>query len=563
MGLRARWTLLLLLFTLAVLGAVGLTVEWTLRAQVEGEEQRWRSGRRAELERELRRVADGAAARLQQALDDPGLESTLDNLAWAGASARRVAADWAPRQGRTLDLDVLLVFDPAGRLISAHSPWSTTAVDGPTKDFLLEALSFSPVLWRFGVGREGDPWFLGARSSLRVSGGRRFVILGGIELDDDLLVEIRERVGARSLHWGHPAPKEQVVALPLGWQFAPDARLAADLGHAPATDSLATVRRRLVPVGAGALLLGLILSPWLASTMARPLTRLSAAVDELGRGSRDLQLREEGPTELQSLASALNRLGADLDTAEDRMRSAERRAAWREIARRIAHEIRNSLSPLSLALDNVETASRREGPTSGVIPPSLETAREQLHSLERLVREFHEFARAPRLEMIRFDPQELCLSALEAARAAFPASTLTVGETQEPPLAVGDAEQLRRALVNLLKNAVEAAPHEPVELAWGRDEDSWWAAVRDRGPGIDPDIVRRLGEPYLTTREQGTGLGLPIVLQVVEGHGGELRWDRIEPRGWEMRMVLPQEAIALPFDAAPTAELPPPRGLSG
>lgn len=562
MGLRARWTLLLLLFTLAVLGAVGLTVEWTLRAQVEGEEQRWRSGRRAELERELRRVADEAAGRLQQALEDPGLESTLDNLAWAGASARRVAADWAPRQGRSLELDVLLIFDATGRLISAHSPWPTTAVDGPTKEFLLESLSFSPLLWRFGVPEEGDPWFLGARSSLRVSEGRRFVILGGVEMDDDLLVEIRERVGARSLHWGRPADAELAVALPLGWQFEADARLAADLGHAPATDSLATMRRRLIPVGAGALLLGLILSPWLASTMARPLTRLSAAVEELGRGGRDLQLRAEGPAELQSLASALNRLGADLDAAEDRMRIAERRAAWREIARRIAHEIRNSLSPLALALDNVETASRREGPSSSLIGASLETAREQLHSLERLVREFHEFARAPRLEMARFDPQELCLSALEAVRATFPASKLNVGETHEPPLARGDAEQLRRALINLLKNAVEAAPHEPVELSWGFGGDSWWVAVRDRGPGIDPDIVRRLGEPYLTTREQGTGLGLPIVLQVVEGHGGELRWERLQPRGWEMRMVLPRGPLTPTPDVPESEALPPPKGLS-
>lgn len=562
MGLRARWTVLLLAFTLVVMGAVAATVEWTLRAQVEREEQQWRRGRRAELERELRRVADEAAARLQEALSDPGLESTLDNLAWAGASARRVAADWAPRRGPELGLDALLVFDSNGRLMSAYSPSSTTVVDGPVREFLLESLSFSPVLWRFGTGGEEDPWFLGARGGIRVSGGRRFVVIGGVELDRERLQTVREEGRALSLHWGEPREGEERLPLPLGWQFTPDAVLAADLGHAPSTDSLGTLRRRLLPVGAGALVLGLLLSPWLASTMARPLTRLAEAVSDLGRGSRDLRLREEGPAELRALTRALRRLGSDLDEAEERMRSAERRAAWREIARRIAHEIRNSLSPLALALDNLETASAREGASSAVVATSLETAREQLRSLERLVREFHEFARAPRLEMATFDPDELCLSALEGARAALPDVRFEVGEREEVGLAVGDAEQLRRALGNLLRNAAQAAPGAPVVLAWGRrgDPEGWWAAVRDAGPGIDPALLPRLGEPYLTTRDEGTGLGLPIVLQVVEGHGGELSWRPLSPTGWEMRVELPRHASTADVD--PVAEIPPPKGLS-
>ncbi len=541
MSLRWRWTWILLGFAATVLFAVTVTVEWTLRAQAQREQERWQQGRRAELRGELRTLADVASRNLQRALDDPDLESTLEDLAWAGAPALRAAADWAPSRGPELGVDALLVFDPRGRLISAHSPWEVTALQGPTRDFLLNVLSFAPVLWRFGEAGAEDPWFLGARGSLRVSGGRRYVVISGQRMDQAILARLRERSGARALHWGDPLPGEERFSLPAGWQLSQGAELAVDLGEAPATATLRTLRRRLVPVSGSVLLLGLLLSPWLGSTMARPLSRMAQAVQDIGRGSRDVVVEVSGPSETRALALALNTLSRDLGHAEQRMRSAERRAAWREIARRIAHEIRNSLSPLSLAVDNVQTATKRERDerSEAIIEGSLQTAREQLESLDRLVREFHDFARAPQLLFADFDPVELCRAALQSVAIAHPSRSFEAEGPETLALAHGDSEQLRRALLNLLKNAVEASETGPIRLVWGSEGEEWWAAVQDSGPGIAPELRSRLGEPYLTTREGGTGLGLPVVLQIVEGHGGRLEWSEREGEGWEMRVLLP------------------------
>jgi signal transduction histidine kinase len=567
MSLRWRWTLILLVFSAAVLAAVTITVERTVQAQAQREQERWQAGRQAQLRGELRALADVASRNLQRALDDPDLEPTLDDLAWAGAPALRAAADWAPSRGPELGVDALLVFDPLGKLISAQSPWPKTVLSGETRDFLWKALSFSPVLWRFGTAGPEDPWFLGARGSIRVSGGRRFVVVSGQRMDESELAELRQRSGARSLHWGEPAAHEESFVLPASWQMDRSAALAVDFGDAPANATLRTLRRRLLPVSAVVLLVVLLGSPWLASTMARPLTTMAEVVGDIGRGSRDVDLDVRGPRETRTLASALNRLSHDLSETEARMRTAERRAAWREIARRIAHEIRNSLSPLSLAVDNVQTAMQRgrDERSQGVIVTSLQTAREQLSSLDRLVREFHEFARAPRIVLAAFDPVELCRAALTSASIAYPQRRFEPEGPDELPLARGDSEQLRRALLNLLKNAAEASPESsPVRLRWGSEDEAWWVSVEDEGPGIPPELRARLGEPYLTTREGGTGLGLPVVLQVVEGHGGELCWSERQPRGWVMELRLPfRPPVADEEDAEPSAVDPsPPKGLS-
>jgi signal transduction histidine kinase len=197
---------------------------------------------------------------------------------------------------------------------------------------------------------------------------------------------------------------------------------------------------------------------------------------------------------------------------------------------------------LSLALDNVETMAARSDPAASDprLATTLRTAHEQLRSLDRLVTEFRTFARSPHIALAPLDAVAVCEAAAAAARQAHPDASVQVVAMDAPGPVLGDAEQLRRAVVNLLLNAAEAAPGRPIELRTGTGPgaDHWWIAVRDQGGGLPEHVAARIGEPYLTTKEGGTGLGLAVVIQIAEAHAGRLRHRHLGSGGFEMRLEL-------------------------
>jgi nitrogen fixation/metabolism regulation signal transduction histidine kinase len=221
------------------------------------------------------------------------------------------------------------------------------------------------------------------------------------------------------------------------------------------------------------------------------------------------------------------------------------------MARHLAHELKNALSPLALALDNVETAVERPDTVARpVLARSLATARDQLASLDRLVGEFRDFARTPGLVFAPADALAVGRAAVASATQVHPATPFSLEETQPVGELSADAEQLRRALHNLLINAAEAAPGRPVVLAvgGGPGRDRWWVAVRDEGPGLPAEIAAHWGEPYHTTKAQGTGLGLTVALQVIEGHGGRLEARPRRGGGLEVFASLPRDPRPAPTE---------------
>lgn len=551
MNLRWRWTLVLSAVSASLLLLLLGLVEIGVEAARRSERERWRTRVQSELDTRLRLIGletlGAAEALFESAREDGWRRRAPDSDA-----QRRAREDRLRLQARRLGLDTVLLLDVQGRvLFDGREGADSHARVHPAAAFLQSCLPHSPVLWPALAPTDPARWRLGAVAPW--SAGTWLV--AGRALGDSTLRTLAGEIGLLRLRWA-PSPRpEGIQELPAGWQLPPDAPvLVWSVGEGAAAAALRRLRPALLPIALVAGVFVLIVAPWVARGLGRPLERMAAGVDRLAARERGVRLEEEGPPEIRRLAQALNSLSADLERAEAEARAAERRAAWREIARRIAHEIRNVLSPLSLALDNVETVAGRDDPAArAALETSLRTAREQLESLSRLVGEFGEFARLPRPRLAEVEAVEVVEAARAAASAACAPAVFRWRRKAKGRVRV-DAEQMRRALLNVLKNAAEAAPGLPVEIELDHDpiEGRWLVAVLDRGPGVPEPILRSLGKPYRSTKPGGTGLGLALVRRVVEAHGGTLDVRVREGGGARIELTLP---IDPPLEAPASGEI--------
>jgi two-component system nitrogen regulation sensor histidine kinase NtrY len=215
-----------------------------------------------------------------------------------------------------------------------------------------------------------------------------------------------------------------------------------------------------------------------------------------------------------------------------RLVTAQRNAAWRDVARRIAHEIKNPLTPIQLSAERIRRKYR--GDIKGDLETfdrCTETIIRQVGDIGRMVDEFSAFARMPAPKFARMEPAELLRQAVFAQRVADPSTTIDLAELLPDAVMLCDGPMIGQALTNLLKNAGEAVAArraaEPklkgritARLVLGDSDLAF--EIEDNGVGLPSKGRDRLTEPYVTTREKGTGLGLAIVKRIVEDHGGEL-----------------------------------------
>jgi nitrogen fixation/metabolism regulation signal transduction histidine kinase len=214
--------------------------------------------------------------------------------------------------------------------------------------------------------------------------------------------------------------------------------------------------------------------------------------------------------------------------SRDRIVYLEKISGWQEVARRLAHEIKNPLTPIQLAFQQLEARWRacdeRDPAFGQLLAEAGEIVREEIGTLQRLVEDFSSFAKLPEVrpepaeladfvdEFVRTSPQLAEEADLEVRRGSGPC-----------PVAL-DRPLMRRVLANLARNAVEAArpARARVHLGVARARERAVLTVSDEGPGIPEDLRERIFDPYFTTRHEGTGLGLAIVKKIVLQHGGEI-----------------------------------------
>lgn len=268
----------------------------------------------------------------------------------------------------------------------------------------------------------------------------------------------------------------------------------------------------------GLFILLFVLAFWTLRRLTRPLKNLAFAVDKIGRGEKSPITPESGGA-LGRLEKAVTSLSEELDLLREKARIQGMEAAWQDIARVMAHEIKNPLTPIRLTLDRIEEKSIKAQTISGNdLDTFLERINSQVDNLERLVNQFRSFSREPEVNL---------------KMISLPAALQTVANDMEHKIKTDircsgnllvDPYLFNQALLNIWKNSLEAGA-SIIVVGCKQRPDKVNIIIKDNGPGLSASDIERVWLPYVTLKKGGTGLGLPVVKKLVETMGGTIDFE--------------------------------------
>jgi len=440
-------------------------------------------------------------------------------------------------------------------------------------------------------------------------GDKTFYIIGGIRLDQDFLASLVLPAGMRALLYRNlePAFVASALADPSGQPGEPE-RLAplieqvqrqlkpvvqtiewtVDPGSAETFHALPLLGRRnellgvllvgsssndlvtltkfirliALVVGAAGVVLGFLLSWWVSARVTRPVVKLAEGARKVAAGNWQTRVDVSTSDEIGQLATAFNDMTRQLDGQRERLLQAERVAAWRELARRLAHELRNPLFPLQITVENLQRArGLSQAQFDEIFQESTATLRAELENLHTIVGRFSDFSKMPAPRWQTVNLNETVRNALRLFEAQFnavgkPPVTPELYFTEQIPEIQADPDLLHRALQNLVLNAMDAMPAGgTLTLRTSAREGGVRLEVSDTGSGLTQEECARLFTPYFTTKHHGTGLGLAIVQSVVSDHGGTIAVSSEPGRGTTFHIDLPLRPPAMSAMARPAANM--------
>jgi two-component system nitrogen regulation sensor histidine kinase NtrY len=295
----------------------------------------------------------------------------------------------------------------------------------------------------------------------------------------------------------------------------------------------------------------------LANALARPIAQLRAGLEAVGEGRFARALSVDTRDEIGDLVQTFNEMRDQLAESRRKLARQERELAWREMARQVAHEIKNPLTPMKLSIQHLRRAFERSRRPSGATESSkfaevfdriTSTLIEQVESLVRIADEFSTFARLPTRVPEPIDLTEVIREAASLMEEEAPNTDALALDLPDDPLVVeADREELRRVYINLLKNALQALPDDrdgcvrvTAQRESGGDEGpSVYSEVVDNGTGIPPEVQDKVFEPNFSTKTSGTGLGLAIAQKSIDELGGDIGYETAEGEGTTFWIRLP------------------------
>ncbi len=297
------------------------------------------------------------------------------------------------------------------------------------------------------------------------------------------------------------------------------------------------VRATLLVLG-----IAVVLTVLVARRTTRPILALRRHTQRVAAGDLDARLEVDRRDELGELAEAFNRMTAELAESRARLVRAEKESAWSEMARQVAHEIKNPLTPISLSVNLLRRARAEGSPEAeAILERTLDMVERQVENLRQIAQGFQAFAGKRRLEPVETDLRALIDEVLELEHAWAEELGVRVVVEGEGVRAELDPTELRRVLINLVTNALQAMPAGGELRVTVREEaGAVVLEVLDTGEGVSEEVRRRLFEPYFTTRSAGTGLGLAICKRVIDEMGGEIHLEAAEGGGTRAWLRLPR-----------------------
>ena len=523
---------------------------------------------------QFRREFDRSGAEVARRVGAIASSDSIARLAASSDTAQYV--DLAQSLAQEQSLDFLELVGPDGAIISSaewparfgyKEAWLGQPVDwNSQKPFLRrEELAAGPALGLVAVRavKEGN-------GSLYIVGGERLdqQFLNSLSLPEGMRVEIHTNFGGApdaKTNTGRnacaalvddvrknprelscTAPDLAVSAIPLsGRDHELLAILAVENSRAELLALKNSIHNAAFSVGTAGVLLGLILSFWTASRVVQPLRALASSVRQVAGGKWDTRAAAVSSDEIGQLAGDFNHMTEQLVEQRDRMIQAERVAAWRELARRLAHELKNPLFPLQITIENLQRA-RQNSPEQfeEVFRESTSTLLAELTNLKTIIGRFSDFAKMPAPHFEPVDVNEIVREVVKLFDPQMQASgrpkvTPRLDLESSLPVIQADSEMLRRALRNLVLNALDAMPEGGTLTVRTHYHDGKLALeVSDTGEGLTPEECERLFTPYYTTKHHGTGLGLAIVQSVVSDHHGTITVKSETGKGATFRIEL-------------------------
>ncbi|HEV2314000.1 MAG TPA: ATP-binding protein [Candidatus Acidoferrales bacterium] len=334
-----------------------------------------------------------------------------------------------------------------------------------------------------------------------------------------------------TIHWTRDAANDEVFhLLPL---LGPDKNLFGVLLVGSSRHDLVllerAIRRLALLVGGVALVLGILLSGWAAVRVTRPVGKLVAGAREVASGNWDARVAVHSRDEIGTLAGAFNQMIGQLVEQRERLIQTERVAAWRELARRLAHELKNPLFPLQITVENLQRARKQNANDfDEIFRESTDTLLAEIQNLKTIVNRFSDFAKMPRPDLHPLDVNEMVRGVTRLFEPRFiapgePKITTELHLDEKLPVIQADSTLLHRAIGNLVLNAIDAMPNGgTLVLRTMAHDGGVRLEISDTGAGLTREECERLFTPYYTTKLHGTGLGLAIVQSVVSDHGGRI-----------------------------------------
>jgi len=591
---------LLLVFALTVFLSVG-AVTWIVSAVTRRAFERANEAQTAALiaqfRREFRRRGDEVAQQVETiANSEAAIRMAL--AASRGAADYGAYVNEAKALADNQQLDFLEFVDKRGTILSS-AQWpakfgykeNSLHPAAPAKGAFLRqeelsdgaALGLSAIrevevgdkpLWVIG-GRRLDKEFLG---SLELPSGMRAMLYGNLAtgFSPQLLVEAsgsvrqpeklaplieqvqqqRQEVSTL-LHWSEDAADDESIhAIPLSGQ---DKQLLGVLlvgnTRRPYVELRNRIRSAALLAGSVGIVLAILFSGWAASRVTRPVEQLAGAAREVAAGNWNTRVPVNSADELGALAESFNRMTQELLQQREQLVQSERVAAWRELARRLAHELKNPLFPLQLTVENLVRAREQSAEQfDEVFRESSSTLLAEIANLKAIISRFSEFSRMPQPQFQRVQLNEivqnvarLLQAQLRSQESAMIECRLELAGALEPLAA--DADLLHRAFSNLALNAMDAMPQGgTLTLRTRQNRDRITIEIADTGAGLTAEECERLFTPYYTSKPHGTGLGLAIVQSVISDHGGRISV-RSEPgHGTTFMIELPSNWGKLELD---------------